>query len=403
MTIAMLNSRKKITDYFLSAAIVATLASCLVLPFATSMLSLFSTLLLIFWLLSGKFLDLPSLVKTEPVVSVSLLLLILFILGLSYSPTDLPDSLTVLKKYRELIFIPIVISLLKDNEAARKNCEHCFIVGCIILLLISYAMYFSFIPNARYGNSIVYHITHSFFMSLLAFWSAHKAIDSVQYRYCWIGIYLLTLFNLFYIATGRTGMLVFVVLMILFVMQRMSRLQQVIGVLLLTVLLSVAFYTSDNFSSRTRLALHEIQNYEYGASITSLGMRFDWWINSITLIKEKPVIGHGTGSFTAVHDKLIATTKIQPTDNPHNEYLLIGVQLGGVGLLVFIALFMVQLFRTHKLPKSEKMFAQGVVVAMITGCFMNSFLFDSHQGHFFALLSAVYFSSTPQDHLMLEA
>ncbi len=397
----MLAFRKNKKDFFYNAAIFSVIATCLVLPFATSLLSLFSILVFLFWLLSGKFLELPLLIKTNSVVFFSFFLMVLFAVGVIYSPAELSSSLNTLKKYRELLFIPIVISLLRDNQTARKNCEYSFITGCIVLLLISYAMYFSFIPAARYGNSIVYHITHSFFMSILAFWAIHKAIDSLQYRYFWLFLFLITVFNLFYIATGRTGMLIFLVLMVLFVMQRFSRLQQMIGVFLLTLLLSITFFTSDNFSSRSSIALKEIQNYEYGASRTSLGMRFDWWIDSITLIKEKPLFGHGTGSFTGAHNDLISKTKIIQTDNPHNEYLFIGVQLGMLGLLVFILLLISMFICSLKLAKNDRVYAQGVIIAMTVGCFMNSFLFDTHQGHFFAFLTAVYFSSSPLCQLSL--
>jgi len=40
-------------------------------------------------------------------------------------------------------------------------------------------------------------------------------------------------------------------------------------------------------------------------------------------------------------------------------------------------------------------------VAMAAGCIMNSFLFDSHQGHFWAFLSGVYFSAYPEKQLEL--
>ncbi len=393
--------RKNKKDFFSSAAIFAVVATCFVLPFATSLLSLFTILVFLFWLLSGKFIEIPHLIKTNSVIFFSLVLMAMFVIGITYSPAEFSSSLSTLKKYRELLFIPIVISLLRDNQTARKNCEYSFITGCVFLLLISYAMYFSVIPAARYGNSIVYHITHSFFMSILAFWSIHKTIDSLQYRYFWLFLFFLTVFNLFYIATGRTGMLIFLVLMILFVIQRLSRLQQMIGVFLLTLLLSITFFTSDNFSSRSSIALKEIQNYEYGASRTSLGMRFDWWINSLTLIKEKPMFGHGTGSFTDAHNDLISKTKIIQTDNPHNEYLLIGVQLGVLGLLVFILLLISMLICSFKLAKNDRMYVQGVIMAMAVGCFMNSFLFDTHQGHFFAFLTAVYFSSSPLCQLSL--
>lgn len=258
-------------------------------------------------------------------------------------------------------------------------------------------MYFSIIPTAKFGYSILFHITHNFFMSILAFYAAHKCVDSEQKRlkFLWIFIFVLCVFNMFYIAPGRTGMLVFLFLMILFFVQRLSITKLLISLVVLTVLVLAAFTTSKNFSSRSSLAIKEIQSYQYGASRTSLGMRFDWWIDSLAIIKEKPILGHGTGSFTTEHDKFISGSRVMKTDNPHNEFLLIGVQLGIVGIAAFTLLFIAQLLCSFKLDKPDKMFVQGLIIAMVIGCTMNSFLFDSHQGHFWAILSAVYFSSHP--------
>jgi O-antigen ligase len=384
-------------NFFQSAATFSLIATCLVLPVATSLLSLFSILTLILWLLSGKYRDLPLLIKNNSLVFLAILLFILFILGMSYTSANFSEALSYLKKYRELLFIPIVISLLQDKPIVKKRCETAFLFGCIFLLLTSYCLYFSIIPAAKFGNSILFHITHSFFMSILAFYAAHKSIDSQlkKFKSLWILIFILCVFNMFYIAPGRTGMLVFIFLMILLFLQRLSALKLLLSLVVLTLLVLATYITSDNFSARSKLAFKEIQSYEYGASRSSLGMRFDWWIDSLALIKEKPILGHGTGSFTTEHEKFISGSKIMKTDNPHNEFLLIGVQLGLVGVTVFILLFISQLLCSFKLEKPDKLFAQGVLIAMVIGCTMNSFLFDSHQGHFWAILSAVYFSTHP--------
>jgi len=234
-------------------------------------------------------------------------------------------------------------------------------------------------------------------MSILAFFAANKSIDAQQKKFkaIWILTFILCVFNMFYIAPGRTGMLVFIFLIILLFLQRLSVIKLLLSLAVLTLLVVTTYMTSDNFSSRSTLAFKEIQSYEYGASRSSLGMRFDWWIDSFALIKEKPILGHGTGSFTTEHEKFISGSKIMKTDNPHNEFLLIGVQLGLVGVTVFALIFISQLLCSFKLEKPDKLYVQGVLIAMVIGCTMNSFLFDSHQGHFWAILSAVYLSSHP--------
>ena len=96
------------------------------------------------------------------------------------------------------------------------------------------------------------------------------------------------------------------------------------------------------------------------------------------------------------HDQLIRGTDTEPTDNPHNEYLLITVQLGLLGLFLFLALFIAQWTCSLTLQEKDKYLVQGVILAMMTGCIMNSFLFDSHQGHFYAFLSGIFFASAPR-------
>jgi len=160
------------------------------------------------------------------------------------------------------------------------------------------------------------------------------------------------------------------------------------------LVVGITFFTSSNFSTRVKEAVDEVKSYQAESSRTSLGMRFDWWLNSVELIKEKPAFGHGTGSFKAVQTALITGSDTQITDNPHNEYFLIGVQTGIFGLLLFLSLLVAQFFASLKLEPQGRYVLQGIVVAMAVGCLMNSFLFDSHPGHFYAILSAILITSS---------
>ena len=384
-----MNTRKTITYYLSQAGALAVIATCFFIPFSTAFTALFSTLTILFWILSGKFLKLPEILRTSPVSLIALLLFLLFLIGLLYSPAELTDSLSNLKKYRELIFFPIVISLLRDKRWAQVSAENGFIAGCIVLLVVSFGMSLSLITSDRFGDSLVYHITHSFFMSILIFWSAHRAAQSRQDRYFWLFIALVALFNITFVAPGRIGMLLLVFLGILYCVQRFSFKMQIAGFLLLSILSATLYFSSENISSRISGAIDEIQTYEQGSSRSSMGMRLDWYSNCLVLFKEKPIFGYGTGGFEVAHDNLIKDTAIKPTDNPHNEYLFIAVQLGGVGLFLFLFLMSMEIASSLKMPKPNRWVLQGVVVSMAIGCLLNSFLYDSLQGHYFAFISAV--------------
>lgn len=365
-------------------------ACCFFIPLSTSLMGAFGGLVLLFWIISGRITRLPQLIRISRLAAVSTIMIFLFIVGMIYSPAPWEEILDVFKKYRELFFIPAIMCLLLgDEKHFDEKAVMAFFIGCIILMGISYVMAFGLVPSARYGNSIIQHIAHSFFMAILAFWTAHKAFDSGKYKVAWALLLAAVIGNIVYIAPGRTGMLTFLVLCILFIWQRFSWKQQIIGYIVFTVLTGAAFFSSHNIQNRLSDALHDIQTYQHGMSRSSQGMRFDWWYDCIQLIGEKPIIGHGTGSFTMEHDRLIKGTDVKPTDNPHNEYLFIAVQIGGVGLFVFLALFIAGWQGSLHQPPERRRLAQGVIVSMMTGCLMNSFLFDSHQGHFFAFLTAL--------------
>ena len=375
---------------------------CFFIPFSTSLMGATAILAACCWVLSGRVFSLPRLMVSNKLVFLAIALFLLFVAGLFYSPVPITDALACLKKYRELLFFAMVVSFLTDNENAVKLAEDSFVLGCIVLLLISYGIYFSIIPSDRYGHSVVYHITHSFVMAILAFWCLQRAFESRQYAYMWITLFVVTTINVFYIAPGRTGMLVYVALILLSLFQHLSFRKSVAATLLVSLVIGIAFTTSDNFSTRVREAVEEMQDYHAESSRTSLGMRFDWWHNSLTLIKQKPFFGHGTGSFKAAQAEVIKDSETQPTDNPHNEYLMIGVQTGLLGLTLWIALLVSQFCASFRLQRPKIFLLQGVIVAMTVGCLMNSFLFDSHQGHFYAFISALFcISSSKSGQLIL--
>ncbi|MBE0583417.1 MAG: O-antigen ligase family protein [Desulfofustis sp.] len=375
---------------------------CFFTPLSTSLLGLFSLLAALCWLATGKFLHLARDCRNHPALFFSLLLFGFMCLAVSYSPADLSQALDTLKKYRELLFLPIMVSLLSVSSQARERAELSFLAGCIVLMLLSYAMALEIIPHLRYGHSIVFHITHSFFMSILAFWSLHLAFTRGRRRPVWLFIFFAATVNLFYIAPGRTGMFVFVFLMVLFCWQRLSLLKAFVGFLLLC-LATIAFYvTSDNFSGRIGEVINEIQTYEPGQSRTSIGQRFDWWMVSGSLIAEKPIFGHGTGAFLAAQQQSSRHASIKLTDNPHNEFLFLTVQFGLVGLALFIAVCFCQLREGSFLPMEKRFLLQGVVGALLAGSLMNSLLFDSQQGHFYLFMSAALLAGSPPNNRLDE-
>ena len=161
---------------------------CFFIPLSTSVMGAFGALVILFWLISGKIARLPLVIRKSPLAAISSLLIVLFVIGMFYSPAPWEEILDVFKKYRELFFIPAIMCLVLDDESGIiKKAVTAYFIGGIILLGTSYLMAFGIIPPDHYGNSLIQHIAHSFFMAILAFWTMHKTYDSEgKYKVLWL-------------------------------------------------------------------------------------------------------------------------------------------------------------------------------------------------------------------------
>lgn len=370
---------------------IAVLGTCLFIPLSTSLMDGCALLALLAWILSGKVLLLPEVLRRHPAALFSLALFLVLLIGTAYSSASLQYSFSILAKYRKLLYLPMVICLIGNDHRMRRRALDCFIAGSILLMLVSYAMFFSVLPSMKVGYSLLFHITHSFFMALLAYCAGLRAMHQ-RHRYLWIAVLLFAAANIFYINPGRTGMISFVLLMIVLIIQNCSFKTILAGIVFITLALGAVYWSSPNFSSRTERVIWEITNYASGKSRTSTGQRFDWWKNSLALIQKSPVFGHGTGSFATEQNRLIENQNTKPTDNPHNEFLFITEQVGIIGLIAFLGIFASHILYARSLKIEDRFLLQAVMLAMASGCLFNSFLFDSHQGHFFAIVSGLFYS-----------
>jgi O-antigen ligase len=135
---------------------------------------------------------------------------------------------------------------------------------------------------------------------------------------------------------------------------------------------------------RTRVlsALTEVHDYRTKDAATSVGLRLEFWRKSAGFIAEAPLIGHGTGS-TAEMFRRVAPAKDElsavVTENPHNQTLAVGIQLGFAGIALLYAMWIAHLW-LFRAGGFVAWLGFGVVVQNIVACLFNSFLFEFAMG-----------------------
>lgn len=115
-----------------------------------------------------------------------------------------------------------------------------------------------------------------------------------------------------------------------------------VGVISAILLIGGVTYQSDLAKQRFEQATHEAKTAGTDKH-TSVGLRINAWKAGLSLWSERPLIGHGVGSY----QYLMKTEKSEMVggceDNPvclqpHNQYVMFLAEQGIIGLLLFLAL-----------------------------------------------------------------
>ncbi|WP_411728074.1 O-antigen ligase family protein [Methyloglobulus sp.] len=330
--------------------------------------------------------------KKSPVATWALLLFSCFIVGLGYGHVPNDEAFSVIRKYRELLFIPL-LSCFFTNERYRIWAWKAFVVASVVTLVGSYLMDFGILDMLRYKTyTLKSRITHSILIAFFMFFCAHKVHLEKKYKAWYLIALLLGIYNLFFVVEGRTGQLVFMFLVPLFAGQRFGKKGLFVSLLGLIFFLSLYI----NFSERserinegvadTRVYLEHVPEKKSA----SMGIRYKFWENSWKILAAKPWLGYGTGSFSQEYGRV--SGEKSSVKNPHNEFLLIAVQFGLLGTFTYCGFLLSQYWCSRKLVEQEKWLAQGLLLTLIITSLFNSPFLDHTEGHWFAVMIALCFA-----------
>ena len=378
------------------------------IPISTAASYMVIGIFLLFWILDNfkkPFKELAVILKSNPVAMAGCTFFLIHIAGLFYTHAGQEKILESIQNGGKFLFIAMAMIYLKEKKSARAVLIS-FIGAMGLVLVLSYLIRISMVPHfiPVKGNPLdcyVFHdhIKHNTFMAFTVFVTAvlAKSAITLKERFLWSGFSCLALINTIFMVNGRTGHLIIIILITYYFFSCNNR--KSIAAFFITCLcmgLLIWIYPSSALLTRARIAVNETKAWNYGepASVfSSSGLRLELYTNSLELIQKKPFIGTGTGSFQTTYSELIKGTRFNRSDNPHNEFLMAGVQFGLVGILALLSFFITQWWYAAFLKRNErKLLARGLVLTIITACMVASPLQDSAEGWFFALMSAALFA-----------
>ncbi|MCF8475414.1 MAG: O-antigen ligase family protein [Pseudolabrys sp.] len=360
------------------------------LPWSTSATSIFAVLLLLAIIPT---IDMPSLkrIAVTPAGGMPLVLVFLGVIGTLWADVVWSARFDGVSSFLKLLFIPPLLYQM-SRSARTSQVLFGFLASCFLLLIVSWALLaFPNLPIADRTNTIGVpvkdYISQSAMFTICAFVIAQLSCNVWRrgrrdLAVILVALALLFLANVFYVATSRTSLVVIPVLLVMFGFRQFEW-KRAIGLLVgFAVLAALAWPSAEYLRSRVDSFFVEVQTYNPDGAATSAGERLTFWTKSIGFIENSPIIGHGTGSIREQFRRsAVGRTGMaaEVAENPHNQILAVGIQLGLVGIVGLLAMWIahVALFRSASFAAWVGLV---VVTQNIVGSLFNSHLFDFTHG-----------------------
>lgn len=354
------------------------------------------------WLAGGAFRDKIAWVRDNPVCSAALFLLAALTLGTLYGNHSRGESVFYLKKYLDLLFIPIFAWLFRD-PATRRIGLFALAAALALTLALSLCFNLGILSPGALGardaaSPVVFklRLTHNILMAFGAFLFAWLGVTAGRrhMKVAWTVLAVLATLNVTTMVQGATGYLVLGALALLFG-HGIGRWRGFgIGLVAVAAVAALLTYVPGPFQERVGMIEREFHSWEAtDPQHTSIGLRLEFYHNTLRIIREHPFVGVGTGGFPQAYARVTEGTGMAPTRNPHNEYLHLAVQVGPIGVAALLWLLLQQWRLAAQLAPLDQELARGLVVLMAIGCMLNSLLLDHTEGLLYAWLTGLLYAA----------
>jgi O-antigen ligase len=320
------------------------------------------------------------------------LLWVLGVIGVLWAQVSWSERLAGLAGFHKLLLVPLLLAQMRRSPHPERVVLG-FLASALALLVASFGLALfpdlSFRGKVTPGIPVKDYLTQSGIFAMCAFGLLGQGAEFWRTRrrrlaLACAAVAAAFVANVVYVVTARTTLVVIAVLLLLFGLRQFAWRGLIATALIGCALAGLAWTSSPYLRARVTNVIEEVQNYRGAqAVLSSSGTRIQFWIKSLEFVAAAPVIGHGTGSIEAQFQESLKTDTSGEgglvTRNPHSQLFAVAIQLGLLGTLLLIAMWIAHLalFRDASLMA---WFGLVVVASNIVSSLFNSHLFDFTQG-----------------------
>jgi O-antigen ligase len=319
-----------------------------VLPLSRASVSIATVaMVMLFFLQNDKEDKIKQIIHSQAAVSILLFVLLYCLSMLFVSGEQLKSSVGYLVPY--LYLLPSVIIMVMVDGRTIPIVMVALFSGIAVSEIISYGIFFGIWEKSRVlmqnPSPFMHHIQYSTFLAFSSLMLLYLALQTKKVSYkIFASLFSLILIVTLFLINGRTGQVAFLFgLLVLGLTHFQNRLKALlISSALIILIIGSAYGLSDNFKDRISVAQSDIaMMIDEKKFNTSLGYRVGATILSFDLIKQNPLFGTGIANSM---DKIKMEAKksfpndyfLQRANHLQNQYLQVAVELGILGLFMFV-------------------------------------------------------------------
>lgn len=328
--------------------------------------------------------------------TVILVSVVAFFISLAWTGVDLEIALLTLVKHAKLLEILLLVSLIRTAGEARIGI-FAFAAGQTFLLLNSWLLAAG-VPIPWTTDPIGKYVVFSTYLDQsIMFATTAGVLWHLHTEYLWprwLSAILGTaaLVNVFLLLGGRTGYLVAIAVLSLAITWALPKRLRLAALIATPLVLVLGLYLGSS-QVQGRLSKIAVESQSYAQQVetdSSSGWRINAWSRSVQAITESPWYGYGVGSWAITVKRLQGTSGSKifgagNASNPHQEYLLWGVEMGVAGTFLFLFFMFSIVHDARRFAEPIQRAVLSVVAAMAVACLFNSALYDDLMGDYFCI------------------
>lgn len=303
------------------------------------------------------------------------------------------------------IFIFFFLFLLIGPDRFRLLAKQVFYCSASVAALIFYLAKIGLIPDWYIFKNFLFYagnrsIAIGIFLAIAAGWMLNDAQNEYSPKKIAVLIsgYFFIGAAVFLFATTRTGLLLLFALSAVAIVRNFSMSKKYLLLASSMIIFLVLAAGLKSVSSQRLIeTISAVTSEQPQKSESGEMVRLQFFQKTGEMILEKPLLGHGIGSWRQQYPIRAEGLMTAQMSTPHNDYLLCTAELGLVGLITLLAIFFSLIRAAVKAPFKRGNLLLMISVAMAVGSMFNAILRDWRFGVPFMLLLAIAYRESQQE------